>query len=218
MHVNVQLRTDIKATYDIKQIECNIGSSKNAQIVLKDDSIYPEHAMFTRFEENIYITPFSERTEVYLNANRIKSPHILKGNDIINIGHYSLIVRSERENGLINKVLFIKINSHKFTKLLITIIVIIGIFSGIFIIINKIPPFYRFDSDKTFQVENRQIRIKNAIEDAQKVLDSKSLTGYEESVIELSDVLNELMVLGIEPSNQIKMREVLNDLEKRKRY
>ena len=62
---------------------------------------------------------------------------------------------------------------------------------------------------------NRRIRVKKVVEDALKVLDSVSLTGYNEAVIELSDVLNELIVSGLDPSNQVRIRKILNDLEKR---
>lgn len=253
MHVNVQIRTDIIATYDIKKIECTIGSSKKAQIVLKDNSVYPEHATFSRYGDKIYITP-SEKAEVYLNANQLESPQVIKENDIINIGPYSLIILGESEDGLLNKIQFINFTNHKFTKLLISVIALIALISGILYFLDEIPTLYHFDSVKAFQKAeqlvysnndleeakrilekinksdnsdneasdllqhvNRQIRIKNAVNDAHKILNTKSFKGSEESVIELSDVLNELTVVGLDPSNQIKIREVLNELEEKKK-
>ena len=247
----MQLGTNIKASYEITQIECTIGNSKYAQIILKDNGIYTEHATITRVKKNIYITPFSKDTEVYLNADPIDSPHILRENDIINIGPYSLIIQNEEE-GFFSKTQFISLKNLLSAKVLISIVAIIVVFSGIVLFSDKILQFYPVDSVKAIQEAekkfsnndfegakkilekikitdnsnkeakdflqnvNRRIRIKNAFEDAQKVLNSQSLAGYEESVIELSDVLNELAVVGLDPSNQIEIREVLNDLEKRK--
>ncbi len=98
MYINLQLRTEVLASYDLEQIEGTIGNSKNACIILKSKTVHSEHAKLTRVKKGVIITPFSEDTKVYVNADLIESSHILEENDIINIGPYSLIVQYEREN------------------------------------------------------------------------------------------------------------------------
>ncbi len=253
MYLNIQFKTDVIASFDLNQIEGTIGSSDNAQIVLKNSSVFPEHAKLTRVKKGMMITPFSEKAEVYVNAQLIKTPHILSENNIINIGSYSLIVQCERENVTGKQFLFIPFIDHKFAKVLVSLIAVIGVITVIVLGLSKMSLNYGEDTGTTLekakqmvyssndlkrakkllekiirsngsnseakellQDVRRRIRVKDAVDDAVKVLNSRSLTGYNESVTTLSEIFDELTVVGLDPSNQIKIRGVLHDLETKK--
>ena len=56
MYINLQLRTDVLASYDLEQIEGTIGNSKNACIILKSKTVHSEHAKLTRVKKGVIIT------------------------------------------------------------------------------------------------------------------------------------------------------------------
>ncbi|MCE5251314.1 FHA domain-containing protein [bacterium] len=330
MYLDVQLRTELIRSYDLGQIQGIIGSYKNASVILDDDEIYPKHAILSQESGNVIITPVSRKTEVYVNARPIHDSYILRENDIINIGLFSLIVQPAKPSRHISPVHKLKppvsesalrtaepeseeipityskaeqllsskskspepykhpaeasieplkapdvtVETEKIVEyqpltltekdkdkisgfsifgrrilsrtiiilstLIVTVVIILffvgksrwfgpgdssGDISKIRILVEKgdyetaekmLTNIPGKEGQELLKTVKMNIRVERAIENSQKALQSDSLAALDESINELSGVINELRVTGIDPLGQKKLRNLMTELEKKK--
>lgn len=73
-----------------------IGRSESVEVVLDNESVSRRHALLQRTDKNLcYITDLGSRNGTYVNQKRVTSPVILRPDDRITIGNFTLIFCQE---------------------------------------------------------------------------------------------------------------------------
>ena len=72
-----------------------IGSSKNSDIILPDETVEKNHALLYIDDDNLILTPY-DMADTRINDRRATTSHMLKTGDIISIGDVDFYVYIKR--------------------------------------------------------------------------------------------------------------------------
>ncbi len=91
--------TDGTQVYPLGAAEILIGRHHSADIYLSDSAVSRFHALLVLRDGNWRIEDLQSADGTYLNGKRIRSPHILRQNDVIRIGENTFTVIRGSERG-----------------------------------------------------------------------------------------------------------------------
>ncbi len=91
--------TDGTQVYPLGAAEILIGRHQAADIHLSDSAVSRFHALLALRDGNWRIEDLQSADGTYINGKRIRSPHILRQNDVIRIGGNSFTVIRGSERG-----------------------------------------------------------------------------------------------------------------------
>ena len=132
IYLIVQRQTTVLQSRQLSSAPVTIGASDTADIQLPDTALRGIHACLERRKRSWWIMPQLD-APLYLNAQIISRPALLRVNDIVNMGEYSLFLSVEPDSDVTAKVLVKKhvcgkINWRWLLLLIVVVVSVLGVF------------------------------------------------------------------------------------------